>query len=123
MNRRPSGRFSLRYLAAALVLLGAIILSACGGGGKDEETAKDEAPAAAATAEGTPEAAATGVTTGPAEAFAALKSYRVNMRLVMEGDATATPGAMALDLQGAYVAPDRSQVHVSAHLELSLIHI
>jgi hypothetical protein len=129
MNRRPlrasaSGRFSLRYLAAALVLLGAIILSACGGGGKDEETAKDEAPAAAtagATAEATAPATATGVTTGPAEAFAELKSYRVNMRLVMEGDATATPGAMALDLEGSYVAPDRSQVHVNAHLgELAL---
>ncbi len=98
-----------------------MILAACGGGGKDEETAKDEAPAAAATAGGTPEAAATEVNTGPAEAFAELKSYRVNMRMVMEGDATATPGAIALDLQGAYVAPDRSHVQVSAHLgELAL---
>jgi hypothetical protein len=115
MNRRVSGRFSPRYLAAVLVLLGGIILSACGGGGNDGSTAKEGAPAAA-TAGSTAEATAQ-ANTGPAEAFAELKSYRVNMRLVMEGDATATPGSMALDLNGSYVAPDRSQVHVNAHLE------
>ena len=116
-DSRPSGRFPLRYLAAVLILLGATVLSACGGGGKEEEAARDKAPEAAATAAVTPEEGAAEVTSGPAEAFAKLESYRVNMRLIMEGATAEAPGALSLDLEGAFVAPDRSQIHVSARLD------
>jgi hypothetical protein len=115
------GRFPLRHVAAVLILVGAIVLSACGGGGKEEEAAKEGAPEAAATAIATPEEGVATVTSGPAEAFAKLKSYRMNMRFVLEGTATETPGALALDLEGAFVAPDRSQTHVNARVgELQL---
>ena len=135
-DRRPCGRFLLRYLAALLIVMSAIIVSACGGGGKEKEAATGEAPEAAATAaatttatrtttaanpSATPEEEATAVASGPAEAFAKLKSYRMNMRLVLEGTATETPGALALDIEGAFVAPDRSQTHVNARVgELQL---
>jgi hypothetical protein len=110
-DSRPPGRFSLRCLGAVLILLGAVVLSACGGGG--EEAAKDNAPEAAAVA-ATPNEGSAEVTTSPAEAFAKLQSYRVNMRFVLEGTATETPGTLALDLEGTFLAPDRSQIHVSA---------
>jgi hypothetical protein len=104
-----------------LILLGAIVLSACGGGGKEEGAAKDKAPAAAATAAATPEEGAAEITLGPSEAFAKLQSYRMNMRFVLEGTASEAPGALALDLEGAFVAPDRSQTHVNARVgELQL---
>jgi hypothetical protein len=121
----------LRYLAALLIVLSAIIVSACGGGGKEKEAATGEAPEAAATAvatttasltttaanpSATPEEEATAVTSGPAEAFAKLKSYRMNMRFTLEGTAAEAQGALALDLEGAFVAPDRSQTHVNVHL-------
>jgi hypothetical protein len=123
----------VRYLAAVLILSGAVVLSACGGGGKEEEAAGEKAPEAAATAAATPAATAAATaavtpeegaaegTSGPVEAFAKLESYRMNMHFVLEGTATETPGALALDLEGAFVAPDRTQTHVSASLgELEL---
>jgi len=117
LDGRLSGRSSLRYLAALLMLLAASLLVACGGGGKEEEAASDKAPEAAATAAATPEEGAAGVTSGPAEAFAELESYRVKMSLIMEGTTAEAPGTLALDLEGAFVAPDRSQIHVSARLD------
>ena len=63
----------------------------------------------------TPEQGAVEVTTAPAEAFAKLQSYHVNMRFVLEGTATETPGSLALDLEGTFVAPDRSQIDITAH--------
>jgi len=97
-----------------LILLGALVLSACGGGGKEEQAAEDKAPGAAAVV-GTPEPGAAVVTTAPADAFAKLQSYRVIMHFVLEDTATETPGTLSLDLEGSYVAPDRSQIRVSAH--------
>jgi hypothetical protein len=118
----------VRYLAAVLILLGAVVLSACGGGGKEEEAAGKNAPEAAATAAATPavtaaataaltpeEGAAEG-TSGPVEAFANLESYHMEMHFVLEGTATETTGSLALDLEGAFVAPDRTQTQVSASL-------
>jgi hypothetical protein len=118
-NGRPPGasaseRFSFRYLAVALILLGAIVLSACGGGGKEEQAAPGKAPEAAATAAATPGEEALGVAMAPAQAFAKLKSYRVNAQLTLEGTAAEGPQALALGVEGAFVAPDRSQVHVNA---------
>jgi len=115
LRRSASGRFPLRYLVAVLILLGAIVLSACGGGGKEEEAAREKAPEAA-TAAATPEEGAAEITTGPSEAFAKLQSYRMNMRFVLEGTTAETPGALALDLEGAFVAPDRSQTHANARV-------
>ena len=133
-DRRRCGRFLLRYLAALLIVLSAIIVSACGGGGKEKEAATGEAPEAAATttatrtttaatltttaatSSATPEEEATEVASGPAEAFAKLKSYRMNMRFTLEGTAAEAQGALALDLEGAFVAPDRSQTHVNVRL-------
>ena len=109
-------RFSMRCLAAVVILLAGSLLVACGGGGKEEEAARDKAPEAAATAAATPEEGAAGVTSGPAEAFAKLESYRVNMRLTMEGTTAEGPGALALNLEGAFVAPDRSQTHLNARV-------
>jgi hypothetical protein len=111
-----SERFSFRYLAAALILLGAIVLSACGGGAKQEQAAGEKAPQGAATVAATPEEAAPEVTTAPAEAFAKLKSYRVNMRFALQGTAAEAPEALAMGIEGAFVAPDRSQIHVNAHV-------
>jgi hypothetical protein len=99
-----------------VILLAGSLLVACGGGGKVEE-----APPAAATAAATPEEGAAGAISGPAEAFAKLESYRMNMRLTMEGASAEGQGALALDLEGAFVAPDRSQTHVNARVgELQL---
>jgi len=117
LDGRLSGRFSLRYLAALLMLLTASLLIACGGGGKEEEAVKDKAPEAAATAAATPEEGAADVAIAPAEAFAELESYRVKMSLTMEGTTAEAPGTLALDLEGAFVAPDRSQIHASARLD------
>ena len=117
LDGRLSGGFSLRYLAALLMILAASLLVACGGGGKEEEAVKDKAPEAAATAAATPEEGAAEVTSGPAEAFAELESYRVKMSLTMEGTTAEAPGTLALDLEGAFVAPDRSQIHASARLD------
>jgi hypothetical protein len=121
LDGRLSRRFYLRYLAALLVILAASLLVACGGGDKEEEAAGDEAPQAAATAAATPAATpeeeTAEVTSAPAEAFAELESYRVKMTLIMEGTTAETPGTLVLDLEGAFVAPDRSQTHVSARLD------
>jgi hypothetical protein len=109
-------RFSVPGLAAVVILLAGSLLVACGGGGKVEE-----APQAAATAAATPEEGVAGAISGPAEAFAKLESYRMNMRLTMEGASAEGQGALALDLEGAFVAPDRSQTHVNARVgELQL---
>jgi len=123
-DSRPSGRSSLRYLGTVLILLGAIILSACGGGGKEEEAARENAPEAAAsaaatpaaTSAATPEEGAAGATSGPAAAFAKLESYRTNLHFTLESAAADASEALSLDLEGAFVAPDRSQTHVSASL-------
>jgi hypothetical protein len=121
LDGRPCRRFCLCYLAALLVILAASLLVACGGGDKEEETASDKAPQAAATAAAspaaTPEEEAAEVTSGPAEAFAELESYRMKMSLIMEGTTAEAPGTLALDIEGAFVAPDRSQTHVTAHLD------
>jgi hypothetical protein len=122
----------VRYLAAVLILLGAVVLSACGGGGKEEEAANEKAPeaaatvaataavtpsaTAAATAAVTPEEGTAEATSGPVDAFAKLQSYNMKMHFVLEGAATETPGSLTLDLEGAFVAPDRTQAHVSASL-------
>jgi len=108
-------RFSVRCLAAVAILLAGGLLVACGGGSKEEEAARDKAPEAA-TAAATPEEGAAEVTSGPTEAFAKLESYRMNMRLMMEGTTAEEPGALALDLEGAFIAPDRSQTHVNARV-------
>jgi hypothetical protein len=116
------------YLAAVLILLGAVVLSACGGGGKEEEAAGERAPEAAATAAVAPSATAAATapvapeegtaeaTSAPVDAFAKLQSYHMKMHFVLQGTATETPGSLTMDLEGAYVAPDRTQAHVSASL-------
>ena len=116
-------RFPLRYVAALLVLLCAGLLAACGGDGDEKEAAEQKPPAAAdATAAATPEEdGSTDETTAPAEAFAGLESYRIAMRFSLEGGTGDVGEALAMDLEGAFVAPDRSQAKVSARLgELEL---
>ena len=115
-------RFPLRYLATLLMLLAASLFAACGGGDEDEEAARDKMrEAAAATAAATPEEPAAEVAAAPADAFANLESYRLNLRFTLEGTATDEPGVLAVDLEAAFVAPDRSQTRISARLgELEL---
>jgi len=116
-------RFPLRHVAALLVLLFAGLLAACGGDGDEKEAAEQQAPAAAeATTGATPEEdGATDETAAPAEAFADLESYRIEMRFTLEGGSGGASEALAMDLEGAFVAPDRSQATVSARLgELEL---
>jgi len=72
---------------------------------------------ATATTEGTPD-----ITSSPAEAFATLQSYRVQLRLVLEGIADRQGVVDSLDLQGAFQAPDHSHVQANARLgELELV--
>lgn len=99
-------RFPPRYLATLLMLLAASLFAACGGGDEEEEAATDKMPEAAAE-----------VTLPPAEAFAKLESYRIDLRFTLEGAADEGMGLLAVDLEGAFVAPDRSQVRVSARLD------
>jgi hypothetical protein len=111
-------RFPLRCVATLLVLLAVGLLAACGGSGDEKGAADQAAPAAAdVTAAATPGGeSATGETTAPAEAFANLQSYRIAMRFTLEGGTGDAGGTLAMDLEGSYVAPDRSQASVSAHL-------
>jgi hypothetical protein len=111
-------RFPLRYVAALLVLLAVGLLAACGGDGDEKETTGEVTPAAAgATAVATPgEESTTGEAAAPAEAFANLQSYRIAMSFTLEGGTGDMGGTLAMDLEGAFVAPDRSQANVSAHL-------
>jgi hypothetical protein len=119
--KNPGGaklRFPLRCVATLLVLLAVGLLAACGGSGDEKGAADQAAPAAAdVTAAATPGGeSATGETTAPAEAFANLQSYRIAMRFTLEGGTGDAGGTLAMDLEGSYVAPDRSQASVSAHL-------
>jgi hypothetical protein len=107
----------VRCLAAVVILLAGSVLAACGGGGKEDGVAKESAPEPAATAAATPEELAAEITSGPAQAFAKLGSYRMKMHLTLEGTTTEASGALAVDLEGAFVAPDRSQTHVNASLD------
>jgi hypothetical protein len=108
----------MRCVAALLVLVAAGLLVSCGGGDDKEETADQTAPAAAdATAAATPgEEGTTGAAAAPAEAFANLESYRIQMRFTLEGGTGDVGETLAMELEGAFVAPDRSQASVSAHL-------
>ena len=118
-------KFRWTYLLAVLSLaLGVSLAASCGGGGKEEKetkepvaaaTAEEEEPTAAATEEeATPEESG-GPTTGPTAAFAELKSYRYAIQLNVEG-ADSEQGAFALNVEGAFVAPDRNQVKVNGNL-------
>ena len=103
-------KFRWRYLVAALFLgLGVWLAAACGGGDEEEE---EETPAATSVAE---EGVEEGELTAPAAAFAELASYRYKMRLNIAG-AEAEGGAFAFDVEGAFVAPDRTQVKVKGKL-------
>ena len=58
---------------------------------------------------------------GPAEAIAKLKSFRIDVRFTLEGKTNGETGLLAVDLEGAFVAPDRSQTRVTARInELEL---
>jgi len=118
------------YLFAALFLAaGAWLGAACGGGG-DKAKEEAEEPAAVATVEdeetaATDEAADQGETstTKPAAAFAELESYRYSIKLSLEGaagveggEALGLQGALAFNVEGAFVAPDRNHVKVSGNL-------
>jgi len=116
-------RSPLRCVVALLVLLAAGLLVACGGDGDEKEAAEQQPPTAAeATTAATPEeGGATDEAAAPAEAFADLESYRIEMRFTLEGGTGDAAEALAMDLEGAFVAPDRSQAKVSARLgELEL---
>lgn len=111
-------RFPLRWTAVLLVLLAAGLLAACGGGDDDKEAADQAAPAAAGeTPAATPgHERPSDEVTAPAEAFANLQSYRIAMRFTLEGGAGDAGETLAMNLEGAFVAPDRSQASVSARL-------
>jgi hypothetical protein len=113
---RLSRRSSLHYLAALLVLLAASLLAACGGGGDEKEATADETTEAPAAAAATTPGAETTEVIPPAQALADLTSYRLEMRFTLEGGDTEGMGALSMNLEGAFVAPDRSQTNVSAHL-------
>lgn len=99
------------------MLLAAGLLAACGGDGDEKEAADRATPAADATAAVTPgEESTTGEMPAPAEAFAGLESYRIAMRFTLEGGTGDMGETLAMDLEGAFVAPDRSQANVSARL-------
>jgi len=88
------------------MLLAAGLFAACGGGDEEEEAATDKTPEAAAE-----------VASAPAEALAKLESYRIDLRFTLEGAADGEMGLLGVDLEGAFVAPDRSQARVSARLD------
>jgi len=98
-------RFPLRYLVTLLILLAASLFAACGGDGEEAG-----APAAA------PEGSAAEITTAPADAFAELESYRIDVRFTLEGTAGDKSESLALDLEGAFVAPDRSHTVAKGRL-------
>jgi hypothetical protein len=109
-------RFPLRCVAALLLLLSVGLLAACGGNGDEKETTDQAAPAAAdVTAAATP-GEESGTSEAPAQAFADLQSYRIAMSFTLEGGTGDVGGTLAMDLEGAFVAPDRSQASVNAHL-------
>ncbi len=124
-------KFRWAYLLGALVLaLGMLLAAACGGGEEGEEEAgpsperatevveeeaEEEKPTREAEEEEEPELAE------PSAAFADLKSYRYLMRFDIEGTSTgqeAFEGTFAFDLnvEGAFVAPDREQVKVTGSM-------
>jgi hypothetical protein len=113
-------------LVLAVTLLGGLLLAACGGGGKEEA----EAPAAGETAVATQEAEGgetpsaaeeptqAGELPAPVDVFADLKSYHYSISMSFEGGDLAEQGvgAVSFSVDGAFVAPDRSQVHVKGDL-------
>jgi hypothetical protein len=110
-------RFPLRFLIALTILLAVSLMVACGEGGEEEEATREESPqAAAATATAAPEEETAEVTSAPAEAFAKLQSYRIGLRFTLGGTAAEEAGTLAMDLEGSFVAPDRSQARVTARL-------
>ena len=115
-------RFPLRYLAISLMLLAASLFAACGGGDGEEGAAKDTAPEATAVAmTSTPGEPAVEAAPGAAEAIAKLKSFRIHLRFTLEGKTDDETELLAVDLEGAFVAPDRNRTRVSARVnELEL---
>jgi len=112
----PTGRFLLPNLVALLVLLASILLAACGGENNKNKEEGDEAPAAStAAADATPDEAPI-FAASPAQALADLQSYRVAIRFTLGGGAAEEAEALSMNLEGAFVAPDRSQTNVTAHL-------
>ncbi len=119
-------RIPLRWLAILFVLLAAGLLAACGGNGDDGEVVGDETPDAAAPATPEEPAATAAIATeepggeagaAPADALADLESYRVDLRFTLEGTVTEGAGLLAVDLEGAFVAPDRTQTRVTARVD------
>lgn len=111
-------RFPLRYLPTVLLLLAASLFAACGGDSGVQVSFKEEGEkTATVTLTATPEEPAAEVASAPADAFASLESYRINMRFTLEGAAEEDTGILAVDLEASFVAPDRSQTWVNAHLD------
>jgi hypothetical protein len=108
-------RLPLRYLATLLMLLAAGLFAACGGSGEVQVSFDEQREEAMVAA--TPEEPAAEVASAPADALADLESYRLNLRLTLEGIAEEDVGLLAVDLEAAFVAPDRSQTRVSARLD------
>jgi hypothetical protein len=118
----------MRILTLAIATIFAIVsLAACGGDGEEES-----APAAAVTPTATEEATPAATPT-PSEAALApgsltgLDSYRYSMKMKLEGlesllaeemaaipgqDATALAESLEMEIEGAFVAPDKAESHM-----------
>lgn len=109
-------RLRSRYLPLVLAatLLGGLVLAACNGG--DDEEAEAPPPAAERAEE--PSEAVEAPPPAPTDAFAELESYRFALTISFEGADLADEdlGGISFDLEGAFVAPDRSQVSIQGNL-------